>query len=811
MHTMRLMLRWSWRDLRAHWVRVAAIALMIAIGTGAYAGLSSSTTWRRISNEASFGALDMHDVRIALTAGSLAPRGELIATAGTIASPDQIDGSEERLVVDVQVDASTPTDAILVPGAVVGVDVSGEPSVDGFYIETGRGLQPLDAGSPVALLEHNFALFYDLPAAGDLRISGDKSVAYVGQALTPEYFIVAPEGELFFSEAGFAGIFTSLETAQELTGHTGMVNDLVLTLAEGADVDSVAAELESAFRDAGIGVEVTTRDESTAYRLLTRDADNDQRFFNVFAFLILAGAVGAAFNLITRLVEQQRREIGIGMSLGVTPATIAVRPLLVGAQIALLGVVFGIAVGLVIGGLMRQVLVSFLPLPVWDTPFQVGIFARAAVLGFALPFLAAAIPVWRAVRVSPIQALRPAHLSAKGGWLSRVTRHAPLPGDSFTQMPLRNLTRFPRRTMLTVLAIAAAIAVLVTLLGVVDSFLETVDVAEAESLGSTPDRILVDLDGFHGADSPEVRAVAEAATVSRADGALRLAGRVFAHGEHLDISLDLIDFEDGLWTPTLTAGAVNAEPGLVLTESAASDLGVSVGDTVVLRHPVAAEGTALRLADTTLPVVATHPYPLRPVTYMDIDHAGIMGLEGTVNAMSVGPAPGVTDDDVRRELFELDSVAAVRTAAQSVRQVRDSLDQVLGVLNVVAAFVLLLALLIAVNSASISLEARTREHASMFAFGVPVRTALRMAMTENLVIGILATSLGVAGGLGLIWWMLNSLLGDTMPDFAAVMSLEPATLVTAAVLGVAVVAVAPVFTLRRMRRMDLPGTLRLME
>ena len=84
-------------------------------------------------------------------------------------------------------------------------------------------------------------------------------------------------------------------------------------------------------------------------------------------------------------------------------------------------------------------------------------------------------------------------------------------------------------------------------------------------------------------------------------------------------------------------------------------------------------------------------------------------------------------------------------------------------------------------------------------------------MTENLVIGILATSLGVAGGLGLIWWMLNSLLGDTMPDFAAVMSLEPATLVTAAVLGVAVVAVAPVFTLRRMRRMDLPGTLRLME
>ena len=50
--------------------------------------------------------------------------------------------------------------------------------------------------------------------------------------------------------------------------------------------------------------------------MLYDDIDNDQKFFTIFALLILAGAAFAAFNLIGRIVEAQRREIGVGMSLG---------------------------------------------------------------------------------------------------------------------------------------------------------------------------------------------------------------------------------------------------------------------------------------------------------------------------------------------------------------------------------------------------------------------------------------------------------------------------------------------------------------
>ena len=42
-------LRWSARDLRRKWLQVAAIALVIAIGTGVYSALGSTSTWRRAS------------------------------------------------------------------------------------------------------------------------------------------------------------------------------------------------------------------------------------------------------------------------------------------------------------------------------------------------------------------------------------------------------------------------------------------------------------------------------------------------------------------------------------------------------------------------------------------------------------------------------------------------------------------------------------------------------------------------------------------------------------------------------------------
>ncbi|NIR40901.1 MAG: hypothetical protein GWN79_24365, partial [Actinobacteria bacterium] len=81
-----------------------------------------------------------------------------------------------------------------------------------------------------------------------------------------------------------------------------------------------------------------------AFRLLYEDIESDQQVWNMISALVLLAAALAAFNLVTRIVEAQRREIGIGMALGVPRARLAIRPLLVGLQIGILGTIAGIGV-----------------------------------------------------------------------------------------------------------------------------------------------------------------------------------------------------------------------------------------------------------------------------------------------------------------------------------------------------------------------------------------------------------------------------------------------------------------------------------
>ena len=99
----------------------------------------------------------------------------------------------------------------------------------------------------------------------------------------------------------------------------------------------------------------------------------------------------------------------------------------------------------------------------------------------------------------------------------------------------------------------------------------------------------------------------------------------------------------------------------------------------------------------------------------------------------------------------------------------------------------------------------------MFAFGLPARTVVALAMAESALIGLLATLIGAAAGVALTWWLVQRLFTQTVPDLLLVTAVDPSTFVVAAMVGVVAVAVAPVLILRRLRRMDIPATLRVVE
>ena len=137
--------------------------------------------------------------------------------------------------------------------------------------------------------------------------------------------------------------------------------------------------------------------------------------------------------------------------------------------------------------------------------------------------------------------------------------------------------------------------------------------------------------------------------------------------------------------------------------------------------------------------------------------------------------------------------------------------QFTDVLIVTVAIAMIMALLIAYNAAAINAEERTRETATMFAYGMRPADVIRGNVLEALLIGALATMLGVAAGYAILRWVIEVSMRGTMPDLGILISISATTYGLAALAGILAVSLAPLLTLRRLKRTDIPSALRVVE
>ena len=88
---------------------------------------------------------------------------------------------------------------------------------------------------------------------------------------------------------------------------------------------------------------------------------------------------------------------------------------------------------------------------------------------------------------------------------------------------------------------------------------------------------------------------------------------------------------------------------------------------------------------------------------------------------------------------------------------------------------------------------------------------IRGNVTEALITGALATAIGVAAGYGILVWILGVSMRETMPDLGTLVSISALTYGLAALAGIVTVALAPLLTIKRLRRTDIPSALRVVE
>jgi putative ABC transport system permease protein len=133
------------------------------------------------------------------------------------------------------------------------------------------------------------------------------------------------------------------------------------------------------------------------------DAFGQQRFalqlMGAFALVALLMAAGGVFAVLSQLVSQRTREIGVRVALGASPLDVF-RLIVARGMIMTLG---GVALGLAGAALVSRVLTTLL---FGVGPYDPASFAGMSVVIVAVAFLACWLPTRRAMRVEPAVALR---------------------------------------------------------------------------------------------------------------------------------------------------------------------------------------------------------------------------------------------------------------------------------------------------------------------------------------------------------------------------------------------------------------------
>ena len=456
--------------------------------------------------------------------------------------------------------------------------------------------------------------------------------------------------------------------------------------------------------------------------------------FSVMA-LILSGVLVA--NTLTALLARQMREIGVMKTLGARTAQLAAMYVLLVAAIGLVSLALAFPLGMLGAGTFSSAVATLLNFTLTDAAVPAWVWGLQALAGLCVPAAVAALPVWRACRITVRDAIDRHGVSA-----DRLRQRS-------TRWPiaLRNIARRPSRLALTLTLLAAGGAMFMTALNVSQSWQRTIAKVyetrhyDVELRLSAPELLAL---RDEVALSPDVRSV-EAWGYSEA---------AFARTDRIDLSHAYPDRGHG-------SMAVMAPPPdtrlISFPLRAGRWLRPGDQDAVVLNHAAIAQQPSLKVGDEVLLSLQGRVSHWKLVGIVEeIGAAGVAyvsdeafarrtGSEGRARLLRV--ATHATSDEQRAQMIrhletQLAQAGGHVETAMPLAELRTAMgDHIVILIRALVALAAVMAIvggLGLASSLSISVLERTRELAVMKTLGATRRRLVGLVLTEAQWVGALS-------------------------------------------------------------------------
>ncbi len=270
--------------------------------------------------------------------------------------------------------------------------------------------------------------------------------------------------------------------------------------------------------------------------------------------------------------------------------------------------------------------------------------------------------------------------------------------------------------------------------------------------------------------------------------------------------------DEGIAGVTIKEGRPPSGPDELAIDKATADAeNFDVGDTVGYLTDVGRfEGTIT----ATVGLGSADSFGGAQLVALDLETAlANFGADGKVDAIDLQLAEGADEAAVQRAIEEiLPPQTEVVTGAQVAEETSDQINEFIGVFGtglLVFAFITAFVSAFIINNVfQITIGQRLRELALLRAVGASGRQVRRMITMEALTLGIVATILGLFGGIGVanLLIFLFDAAGAGFPDTQTVLQVR--TVVIAALVGVGITMVSVIVPSRKASRIPPVAAMR---
>lgn len=581
-----------------------------------------------------------------------------------------------------------------------------------------------------------------------LYLNNDRGTTTIGSG--------AIDGFLYISDEVFAAeTYTEINlTLQEnariyseeyeelIAGNETDISNMLGQLAQKRYEDLLAGEGLTPETGKQVGIQeaetyVLTRTENTGYVSFENDTSIISGVANIFPIFFILIAMLVCITTMTRMVDEERTQIGVLKAMGFGSAGITAKYLLYAASATVIGWAAGFFLGT--WGLPQifwfsyKSFYDFAPMSYLFSPYL-------ALLTLAVSLIGILGSTWiscrRELGSEPAKLIRPRTTkTGKRILLERITLL--WSRLSFLQkITTRNMFRYKRRLIMMLVGISCCTGLVVTAFGVRDSMIDigTLQYEEVQ-------RYDIEASFTTGAEDAVCKEVDKMSEIEHYLSCSIL--RVDLYGEQNMNSVHLLSFENtknlsDFWNLATNNEALSfpREGEAIVGYKIAQKLSLSVGDTFEMKN-----------ADMqSLKVTVSGIFDNYVNNYVMISDDTYMNAFGEWEANTLLITTGEDSQSAAEKLTNIDAITSITRLSHS----KETVDSALSCLNYLIWLIVLfsgaLAFIVIFNLTNINLAERSREIATVEVLGFYPKETESYVLRENLILSVLAGFIGLPLG-----------------------------------------------------------------